>query len=318
MSGENTVLAYPGGVQTAIERVHRQGGGSVVLHGNLLYDPTVTWRVRSSVVLDCNGAIIAPAMDGDLIHLDPSAFVLWPRVHIPERDWSGTVFTFDTRYGIYHPEWHTGPYRYYGAGVFGGYTRGVDAGDRPGNARVFYLHNRGNQRNAAMTWIQCLHHDSYFVDTVADLHARREPWWINGNHFSGCHWMFRRCLRTRGGGQIDGNVFDFFQTQPEGYSEVLWDLQLGDHNTLRGMQWDAHLYDQLLRVSDQQPRPQSNLIRSPDIHTEVTADVGENYVVTNDSFAPLSVVETGPDDGGDGGGGGGDGDGGGGDGAGGG
>lgn len=291
MPPTNLTAVPPGEVQDAIDRVHVRGGGKVILDPRELYDPNETWNIRPGVVLDCNGSIIVPATDSDVMHVHPGAFVVEPRIHLISRDWSSTVFTFDTEWGIYHPEWNLGSYRYYGAGVFGGYTRGVDVEDKPGNARLYYLHNRGEQTNAAMAWIQCVHHDSYFMETVADLHVREYPWWINGNYFSGCHWMFRTCIRTRGSGQIDGNTFEFFQTQPETYSRYLWDLQLGNYNTLKGMVWDTSLYDRVLRVSNQEPRPKYNLVRSNEIHSEeLNDDVGENYIVTNRSLGQLSIV----------------------------
>lgn len=284
-----TDTAEPGNVQTAIDRVYESGGGTVRLNGGELYEPSQTWQVKSNVVLDCNAAVITPTTDDDLMHVHPSGYVLHPRVHLPSFDWSGTVFTFDTQYGTYHPEWYRGPYRYYGAGVLGGYTRGVRKGDRPGNCRVFHLDNRGERSDAAMAWIHCAHHDSYFVKTVADLHARTDPWWINGNYLSGMHWMHETCLRTRGGGQIAGNTFEFFQTQAETYSKYLWDIQKGNFNTLRGMFWDTGKYDRIVRIPDED-RANHNLVRSNWIHdVDFVEDLGNNYVVTNRSYEQLDV-----------------------------
>lgn len=298
MAGSGSAVAPPGTVQSAIDDAHDAGGGGVRLDASARYDPAETWHVKPGVVLDCGGAVVAPSEERDVFHVHPSARVSQPRVHLPSVDWGATVFTFDTAYGPYHPIVADGPTPYYGAGVVGGYTTGVEDRERPNRSRVFHVRNRGEGMDC-VTWLSCRDHQTYYVGTVYDLHAADPDdtgRWINGNYFGGMHWFHETCLRTRGDGKVNGNTFRIDQAQPDNsreYSTYLWDLRLGDYNTVLGMCWDAHYYDALLSIPESgADAPRGNLVWTQGLDTKVVAEggLGENYVLTNDSFASLSGV----------------------------
>lgn len=297
MSQPTETVARPGDVQTTIDDVHDTGGGTVRLDAAATYEVEETLHLRPDVTLDCNGAIFVPVGDADLLHVHPNATVLQPRTHVPSIEWDHAVFTFDAKYGGYHPNWHSSVERYAGSGVVGGYTSGVDTREEPNGATAFRVRN-GDDSEGPMTWLQCAHHQTYFVDTVVDLYSHGPREWINGNFFGGMHWMHRVGVVTRGDGKVNGNNFYFPQTQPDRYSEYLWDMQIGRSNTLKGMFWDCHFYDALLRTTEgeKDDEPHNNLVWTQGMDTEVVAegDLGENFVLTNASFASLSMenVET--------------------------
>lgn len=293
MPPSDTTRAAPGEVQATVDRVHERGGGTVFLDGAERYDPDETIHVRPGVALDFDGAILEPTADRDLFHVHPCASVRWPRVHLPSADWSSTVFTFDTQYGPYHPHVYEGDVQYTGSGVFGGYTRGVDRHDEPNGARAFFVNNRGDHdRVDCVTWLQVARHQTYYVDTVFDLRCDdpENDRWTNGNYFGGLHWAHDVCIRTRGEGKINGNTFALAQTQPRNYSDCFWDLQQGKGNTVVGMLWDTQRYEKFLRVAtDSADPPVNNLLWTQRL-AGANDDVGRNYVLTNESFGPLSVV----------------------------
>lgn len=285
--------ARPGEVQATIDAAHEQGGGTVALDPAERYELEGPLHVKSGVVLDCENAIIAPTEDEDLFHIHPSAFVRRPGVHLPSVDWSSTVFTFDTQYGPYHPHVYEGDIQYTGAGVIGGYTRGIDSHEDPNQSRAFYVHNRGSHdRVDCITWLQIAQHRTFYVGTVFDIFADDPEYnrWTNGNYFGGLHWGHNVCIRTRGEGKINGNVFRLGQTQPRDYSDCFWDLQQGNYNMVTGMLWDTQRYDQFLRVStDAEHPPERNLLWSSAL-AAVNESIGDNYVLTNEAFAELSVA----------------------------
>lgn len=283
-------------IQPAIDEAARTGSGTVALTGEETYRLAETIHVKPGVVLDCQDAVLTPEGEEELFHIHPSGYVRRPRVHLDRVDWDGTVFTFDTQYGPYHPRVYDGDRQYTGAGVIGGYTKGVDTTDEPNGARVFFVNNRGDHdRVDCVTWLQIARHRTFFVDLVFDLLVDDPPYnrWTNGNFFGGLHWAHNVCIRTRGTGKINGNVFRFGQTQPRNYSDCFWDLQQGNFNTVEGMLWDTQRYDTFLRVdTGGEHPPERNLIRSGAL-ADAGADVGDNYVITNDSFAELSVADGG-------------------------
>lgn len=242
---EGVRYAPPGKVNTALADAAESRSAVVKLYPETTYDPDSPWTVYSGVTLDYNGAWIELSKDVDVHHIHPGGCVEHPIIdtrHV-KGGFSSNVFTFNSkRYGFYGESrsWN----------VRGGYTRG-----RLGEGTLYQFVQGG--RNA----IYFVHADHAVrnIGTVVDM-RREDVFGINGNRIYGLWYGFQRGIHMYNQNSLDdyvdnisGNHFDVI-VQPE-ESEILWDLEVGHFNILRGRLWDFDRYsDVMWRIHDSNAR----------------------------------------------------------------
>lgn len=228
--------ASPGDVQGIIDRASQEPQSRVLLYPETVYETSSTWNVREGVTLDYNGAAVEHQQDVDVHEIHPGGCVERPMVDLRTVDggFSSSVFTFDSRrHGFYgdHPNWY----------VRGGMTRG-QLGDGTlyefiqGNGKpIYFVHADHAVRN---------------IGTVVDMH-RGDAFGINGNRIYGLWYGFEVGIRMRNRSRpdrsvdnISGNHFDVIAQPQE--SRILWDLEAGHYNVLRGRLWDFSNYSDVL------------------------------------------------------------------------
>jgi hypothetical protein len=229
--------AAPGEVAATLDAAAAADGRTrVTLYPETTYRPGETWSVATDVVLDYRGATVEPRADVDVHDVQPGGRVEEPQVNLREIDGSFTssVFRFDSRrHGFYgeNDPWH----------VRGGYTRG-----RVGEGTLFeFLQGEEN----AIYFVH-VSHSVRNIGTVVDMH-RGDAWGINGCRFYGLWYRFQRGIHMHNRGtpsrmvdNISGNHFDVI-AQPVD-SELLWDLEAGHYNVLRGRLWDFSEYSDVM------------------------------------------------------------------------
>lgn len=232
--------AAPGTVQTVLADAAAASQSRVMLQTETTYRPTQTWEIPSGVTLDYNGALVVPQADVDLHDIQPGGCVERPLVDLRQvGSYSSTVFRIDSsRHGFYgeNPMWH----------VRGGFTRG-----RQGEGTLFEFVQGGE---SAIYFVHA-DHAVRGIGTVVDMH-RGDRFGINGVRITGVWHGFETGIRMRNRtalseavDNISGNHFDVI-AQPDS-SEILWDLEAGKFNILRGRVWDYSEYDDVLwRIHD--------------------------------------------------------------------
>lgn len=236
-------FAAPGEVQETIDLGASNAQTQVSLYPEMEYRPDDTWDVREGVTLDYNGGTVVVDGDFDVHEIRPGGQVLRPVVDLREvsGSYTSSVFRFDSeRFGFYgpNPSWH----------VRGGITRG-----RSGEGTVFEFAQGGEQP----IYFVHLDHVAWNVGTVVDMH-RGDPFGINGNRIYGLWYGFDTGIRMRNRetpdrsvDNISGNHFDVI-AQPKD-SRILWDMEVGRFNVLRGRVWDFGNYgDVMWRIHDGQ------------------------------------------------------------------
>lgn len=234
--------APPGDVASVLDDAADSHSSIVKLHPETTYDPAQPWSVRSGVTLDYNGALVRLSKDIDVHHVHPGGSVERPIIDLRSvpTGFSSSVFRFDSKqYGFYGKNrlWH----------VRGGFTRG-----RQGEGTL-YKFVQGN-RNA----IYFVHadHAVWNIGTVVEM-RRNDAFGINGNRIYGLWYgfetgihMYNQRTIERSVDNISGNHFDVI-AQPE-ESEILWDMEVGHYNVLRGRLWDYSRYsDVMWRIHDE-------------------------------------------------------------------
>jgi hypothetical protein len=236
----------PGQVQDAIDAAAETRGHSRIhLHPEITYDPDETWEIKDGVTLDYNGARVRLTTDLDLHDIYPAGRVEQPVVDLREVSggYTSSVFVFSSRrHGFYGRDriWR----------VRGGITRGGLTG---GTAFEF---DQGNEN--AIYFVHCDHTVRY-VSTVVDMH-REDAFGINGNRIFGLWYGFERGIHMhnvkqpdRVPGNISGNDFDVI-AQPRDDTKILWDMEVGHHNILRGRFWDFAQYEDVMwRIHEPPP-----------------------------------------------------------------
>lgn len=236
----------PGQVQEIIDAAAGTRGHSRVhLHPEVIYDPDETWKIKDGVTLDYNGARVDLTADIDLHDIHPAGRVEQPVVDLREVSggYTSSVFVFSSRrHGFYGKDriWR----------VRGGITRGGSTG---GTAFEF---DQGNEN--AIYFVHC-DHAVRSVSTVVDMH-REDAFGINGNRIFGLWYGFERGIHMhnveqpdRVPGNISGNDFDVI-AQPGDDTEILWDMEVGHHNILRGRFWDFARYEDVMwRIHEPPP-----------------------------------------------------------------
>jgi hypothetical protein len=236
----------PGQVQDTIDAAAETRGHSRVhLHPEIIYDPDETWEIKNGVTLDYNGAQVKLTTDIDLHDIHPAGRVEQPVVDLREVSggFTSSVFVFSSRrHGFYGRDriWR----------VRGGITRGGLTG---GTAFEF---DQGNE--SAIYFVHCDHTVRY-VSTVVDMH-REDAFGINGNRIFGLWYGFERGIHMhnikrpdRLPGNISGNDFDVI-AQPRDGTQILWDMEVGHHNILRGRFWDFAQYEDVMwRIHEPPP-----------------------------------------------------------------
>jgi hypothetical protein len=235
-------FASPGDVQAAIDRAAEQPQGRVHLYPETTYEMTSTWQVKSGVTLDYNGANLVVRRDVDIHDIQPSGCVEQPVVDLQNvrGKFTSSVFKFDSRrHGFYGP----GPSWY----VRGGITHG-----RQGEGTLYEFAQGGE---SAIYFVHA-DHAVWNIGTVVDMH-RGDAFGINGNRIYGLWYgfdtgihMHNRKRPSRKVDNISGNHFDVIAQPIE--SRILWDLEAGHYNVLRGRLWDFSRYsDVMWRIHDE-------------------------------------------------------------------
>jgi len=229
-------FAAPGSVQSTIDEAAAGGYSRVYLHPETEYRPKRTWEVKRGVTLDYNGAHVRVTRNVDVHDIQPGGQVVDPVVdlrHVTGR-YTSSVFVFDSRrHGFYGNNrlWH----------VVGGITRG-----RTGEGTVFEFAQGGE----SSLYFVHVDHAVWRAGTVVDMH-RGDAFGINGVHVYGLWYGFETGIRMRNrsppGRNVDnisGNQFEVI-AQPND-SRILWDLEVGRFNVLRGKLWDFGDYSDVM------------------------------------------------------------------------
>jgi hypothetical protein len=233
--------AQPGEVQEAIDAVADRPASMVTLEPGARYDPDSTWTVKSGVTLDYNGAYVRLSRDVDLHDIQPGGQVRDPMIDLREvfGGYSSSVFRFDSgKFGFYgaNRHWH----------VRGGFTRGVTG------EGTLYEFRQGRENAIYFVHVD---HCVWNVGTVVEMH-RGDRFGINGNRIYGV-WrgfekgihMYNRNKMSENVNNNSGNYFDVV-AQPRD-STMLWDMEIGRFNIVRGQIWDSSAYsDVLWRLHD--------------------------------------------------------------------
>lgn len=226
----------PGNVQEAIDQAVADGTNQVALQPGETYDPASTWTIREGVTLDYNDAKVTLTSDIDLHDVAPGACVKRPMVDLRNvlGSYSSSVFRFDSaRYGFYgdNPTWH----------VRGGLTRG-----RKGEGTLYEFAQGGRK---AIYFVH-VDHAVRDIGTVVEM-RRSDQFGINGNRIQGLWYGFDVGIHMHNEStpedavdNISGNCFDVI-AQPS-KSRILWDLEAGHFNVLRGRQWDYSSYSDVM------------------------------------------------------------------------
>ncbi|AQL44890.1 hypothetical protein BV210_19210 (plasmid) [Halorientalis sp. IM1011] len=213
------------------------GTTRVELYPESVYRPSTPWSIADGVVLRYNGATVEPRGDVDLHHVYPGGRVEDAHVNLRNVDgtYTSSVFRFDSgKFGFYGNSnpWH----------VRGGFTEG-----RIGEGTLFEFAQGGEQ---AIYFVRVAH-SVRNIGTVVDMH-RSDAYGINGCQISGIWYGFQRGIHTHNSGSVDrltdniaGNEFDVV-VQPADETEILWDLERGRFNVLRGRFWDYGMYDDVM------------------------------------------------------------------------
>lgn len=229
--------AAPGEVAAALAAAADTDGRSrVALFPETVYRPSEPWSIPEDVVLDYRGATVKPRADADVHRVHPGGRVERAQVDLREVDgeYSSSVFRFDSAaHGFYgdNDPWH----------VRGGFTRG-----RHGEGTLFEFAQGGEN---AIYFVH-VDHSVRNIGTVVDMH-RGDAWGINGCRISGVWYGFERGIRMRNRttpnriiDNIAGNGFDVV-AQPD-RSQILWDMEVGHFNVVRGRLWDTQDYSDVL------------------------------------------------------------------------
>jgi hypothetical protein len=213
------------------------GTTRVELYPETVYRPGRPWAVEDGVVLQYNGATVEPRADVDVHHVHPGGRV--EDAHVNLRNFTGTytssVFRFDSgEFGFYG---NRNPWR-----VRGGFTEG-----RIGEGTLFEFAQGGER---AIYFVHVAH-SVRNIGTVVDMH-RSDEYGINGCRIRGVWYGFERGIHTRNVEAVDrlpdniaGNEFDVI-VQPADETEILWDLERGRFNVLKGRFWDFGMYDDVM------------------------------------------------------------------------
>lgn len=84
---DGSVVAAPGEVQSTIDQYNAgfewgpQPMQQIKLRSGEVYRPDSTWRIRSGTILECNGAVIRPQGDFNVIEMERSATVRRPAIN---------------------------------------------------------------------------------------------------------------------------------------------------------------------------------------------------------------------------------------------
>ncbi|WP_424020003.1 hypothetical protein ACOZ4N_20450 (plasmid) [Halorientalis pallida] len=230
--------AAPGEVDAVLQAgADAPGTTRVELYPETIYRPKRPWVIEDGVVLHYNGASVEPRTDIDLHHVHPGGTVEEAQVDLRAVDgtYTSSVFRFDSeRFGFYGnaDPWH----------VRGGFTRG-----RIGEGTLFEFAQGGDR---AIYFVQAAH-SVRNIGTVVDMH-RTSEYGINGCRIFGVWYGFERGIHMHNSGtvgrlpdNIAGNQFDVV-VQPGDGTRILWDLERGRFNVLRGRFWDYSMYEDVM------------------------------------------------------------------------
>lgn len=228
--------ALPGEVQACIDIAAKQPYSRVLLYPETTYEVTDTWEIKPGVTLDYNGANVVLQRNVDLHDIHPGGCVERPVVdlrQVPGR-FTSSVFKFDSqRHGFYgnSPTWY----------VRGGITHG-----KTGQGTLYEFAQGGEN---AIFFVHA-DHAVWNIGTVVDMH-RSDAFGINGNRIYGLWYgfdvgihMHTRRTPNRQIDNISGNHFDVIAQPDE--TRILWDLEVGRYNVLRGRLWDFAKYEDVM------------------------------------------------------------------------
>ncbi|MBX0297777.1 hypothetical protein [Haloarcula nitratireducens] len=254
---DGAIVAPPGQVQSAIDRVANNGGGLVKLTASGNYRlPSSPWRVKSNVTLDFNGAVMraqGERNDANIVYLAPRAQVLYPKIDLwnsgdgfdASNPYRGRVFSIDPS------NWGLG-YFADGTTIQGGYTLAVGAEGTWLYVGINKAENRGNHVSF-VTINSNFGYPSYPNRKIADGEKSFETGiyfdssgrsggggFINANFFYGNYQDASVSIRMEGPNPINKNVFNVNVQTTDG-GKTIWRIEpqtAARENLMRGTIWD--------------------------------------------------------------------------------
>ncbi|QIO24117.1 hypothetical protein [Haloarcula sp. JP-L23] len=259
---DGAIVAPPGQVQSAIDRVANNGGGLVKLTPAESYrPPSNPWRVKPNVSLDFNGAVMraqGERNDADIVYLGPRSQVLYPKIDLwnggdgfdASNPYRGRVFSIDPG------NWGLG-YFADGTTIHGGYTLAVGAEGTWLYLGINKAESRGNHVSF-VTITSNFGYPSYPNRQAADGEKSFETGiyfdsstrssdggFMNGNFFCGNYQDASVPIRMEGPNPINKNIFNTqIQTTDGGTS--IWRIEpqtAARENLMKGAIWDVGRLD---------------------------------------------------------------------------
>jgi hypothetical protein len=199
---DGTVVAADGDVQSIMneyatgDQWGAQAMQTVKLVSGATYTPSDTWTIPAGVQLECNGAVIEPNGDFNIIELDRNAHVSEPRVNVSGVSFSSTCITVTAsdagKAGTPNPA-HVSDCR-----LYNDETSGVG------------LEFRGGNRPASMQRAsgKIVNFDRGLEFRAAGSDTSSQGDWSNGNRFEGAIQGSRIPINlvSEGGAAVSGNV----------------------------------------------------------------------------------------------------------------
>lgn len=226
---------------------------TVKLASGATYRPTDTWTVPSGIKLDCNGAVVRPDGDFDVLELERSTEVHEPRINVSDNTFTSTCITITAE--------NTGkagtpnPAHVYNCHLFNNDREGVGlqfrGGDRPCSMQraTGKIHNfdRGLEFRAA----------------GGDTSGQGD--WSNGNRFEGNINGSRIpiYLVSEGGAAVGGNTV---RAQIQASDETEWVIRQEDApegTRIRGNTFIVFPWDTFLLSNEFESSSNRNPARSP-------------------------------------------------------
>jgi hypothetical protein len=218
---DGSVVAADGEVQAVMDEYATgddwgpQAMQTVKLASGTSYNPSDTWVVPSGIRLDCNGAVIEPSGDFNVIELERSTEVHEPRINVSDVNFSSTCITVTTQ--------NTGkagtpnPAHVYDCHLFNNAQEGVGLQFRGGSSPCSMQRANGKIHNF----------DRGLEFRAAGSDTSGQGDWSNGNRFSGNINGSRIpiYLVSEGGAAVGGNTV---RAQVQNSEQTEWMIRQED------------------------------------------------------------------------------------------
>lgn len=235
---DGSVVAAPGDVQAIMDSEapgHRWGAQrmqTVRLVSGAIYEPDSTWRIPGGIRLDCNGAVIRPTSDFNVLELERSTEVHEPRIDVRNVNFSSVAITIGAEGGGKAET--PNPATVHDARLFSYDRTGVGIQFRGGDGACSMQRASGKIRN---------------FDRGIEFRATGDGSddWSNGNRFNGNINGSRIpiYLVAEGSAEVSGNIV---RGQVQAHEKTEWIVRQEDaedgvnirSNTYVIYPWDTH------------------------------------------------------------------------------